>query len=122
MRRQYNHSHISTSSIDFGSESRNTVEKMIQFDDHFRSVLKLSALRPEARLLMAVLHRGPISIKDAMSDSELSYRAFYTMIDRMKSKALIEVTEDLLDRRVRRIAACQALIVAINDLASSAPI
>jgi DNA-binding MarR family transcriptional regulator len=119
MRGEYNHNHLAGSTNDVPGWPQNAVKKMIQFDDHFRATLRLSALRPDARFLMAVLMHGPISIKEAMLDSELSYRAFYTMIDRLKGQGLIEVTEDLLDRRVRRITACTALTIAIDSLVSN---
>lgn len=63
----------------------------------------MPALRPDARLLFFIMLRQSASIKEAMLDSALSYRAFYDMLDRLKRLGLIGVEVDEEDRRVRRL-------------------
>jgi hypothetical protein len=72
-------------------------------DDFFIKTFKFAVLRPDARLLLCIVVRRSVSIKEAMLDSALSYRAFYTMIDRLKEDLLINVEGDVEDGRVRRL-------------------
>ena len=80
-----------------------TASQILQIDDFFIEKLHAPALRPAARLLFYIMVKRSVSIKDAMLDSPLSYRAFYIMIDRLKDEALLDVESDDEDRRVRRL-------------------
>lgn len=80
-----------------------TATQILQIDDFFIEKLNAPALRPAARLLFYIMVKRSVSIKDAMLDSPLSYRAFYIMIDRLKDEALLDVESDDEDRRVRRL-------------------
>lgn len=80
-----------------------TASQILQIDDFFIEKLNAPALRPAARLLFYIMVKRSVSIKDAMLDSPLSYRAFYIMIDRLKDEALLDVESDDEDRRVRRL-------------------
>ena len=77
--------------------------QMIRFDDYFKSMFGLTAFRPDVRLVVYVTSRGSVSVKEAMLDSVLSYRAFYTTLDRLKGNGWIEVQGDTHDGRVRRL-------------------
>lgn len=77
--------------------------QMIRFDDYFKSIFGLTAFRPDVRLVVYVTSRGSVSVKEAMLDSVLSYRAFYTTLDRLKGNGWIEVQGDTHDGRVRRL-------------------
>jgi DNA-binding MarR family transcriptional regulator len=76
---------------------------ILTLDNFFKNKLNSPALRPAARLLLHIAVNRSVSIKQAMLDSPLSYRAFYIMIDRLKDAALLEVKSDHEDRRVRRL-------------------
>jgi DNA-binding MarR family transcriptional regulator len=80
-----------------------TATKILKIDDFFVLALRTAALRPDARLLFYIMLKRSVSIKEAMLDSSLSYRAFYTMLDRLKGEALLDVESDHEDRRVRRL-------------------
>lgn len=80
-----------------------SAKRILDVDDYFMKALRRSALRPDARLLFFVVVKKSVSIKAAMLDSSLSYRAFYTMLDRLKDHRLIGVESDNEDRRVRRL-------------------
>jgi DNA-binding MarR family transcriptional regulator len=75
--------------------------QILRIDNFFADVLHTPALRPAVRLLLRIMVKRSISIKEAMMDSPLSYRAFYIMIDRLKEAGLIDVASDDSDRRVR---------------------
>ena len=76
---------------------------LLGVDETFKARLRISALRPPARLLVFIAVHRSISIKEAMLDSTLSYRAFYVMLNNLKAKALVNVERDRNDGRVRRI-------------------
>ena len=82
----------------------------------------MAALRPDARLLMLIMLHQSVSIKQAMLDSPLSYRAFYTMLDRLKANALIAVETDHADRRVRRLVAAAQFGKIIKKLPQFDPV
>lgn len=52
---------------------------------------------------MLIGTRGPISVKEAMHDSSLSHRSFYMILDKLKDAGIVEVKNDAIDARVRRI-------------------
>ena len=76
---------------------------LLSIDDLFKRLLHLSAFRPAARLLLFIAANRSVSIKEAMLDSALSYRAFYVMLVELKSNALVSVEKDGADGRVRRL-------------------
>lgn len=78
---------------------------LIKIDDLFKARLRISALRPAARLLMFIAAHRSVTIKDAMLDSPLSYRAFYVALEALKNKSLVCVERDPDDGRVRRLVA-----------------
>lgn len=83
--------------------ARDVSEKLLRLDSKFLQWCGKSALRPEARLLMLIGTRGPISVKEAMHDSSLSHRSFYMILDKLKDAGIVEVRNDTIDARVRRI-------------------
>jgi DNA-binding MarR family transcriptional regulator len=79
------------------------IRHVVEFDNSFLASFGYRALRPASRLLLYIAVNGATSVKDAMMDSELSYRAFYIMIDKLKDQQLIRIEGDARDRRIRRI-------------------
>jgi hypothetical protein len=90
--------------------------QILTIDNFFNEKLNSPALRPAARLLLHVAVNRSVSIKQAMLDSPLSYRAFYIMIDRLKDASLLDVTSDHEDRRVRRLVLGPQFDKAIRGL------
>jgi DNA-binding MarR family transcriptional regulator len=76
---------------------------LLGVDDIFKKKLGMSALRPAARLLLFLAVRQSVTIKEAMQDSTLSYRAFYVMLDNLKEEVLVQVEKDDHDLRIRRL-------------------
>jgi hypothetical protein len=77
--------------------------QILTIDNFFNEKLHSPALRPAARLLLHIVVNRSVSIKQAMLDSPLSYRAFYIMIERLKDEVYLDVQSDSADRRVRRL-------------------
>jgi hypothetical protein len=90
--------------------------QILTIDNFFNEKLNSPALRPAARLLLHVAVNRSVSIKQAMLDSPLSYRAFYIMIDRLKDASLLDVKSDHEDRRVRRLVLGPQFDKAIRGL------
>lgn len=63
----------------------------------------LGALRLEAKLLLIINKTGSLSIKQAMSVSDLSNRGSCTLLNGLSSLRLITVIADAVDKRVRRM-------------------
>lgn len=77
--------------------------QILKVDDFFNAVIGTAALRPAARLILYIMVQQSVSIKQALHDTPLSYRAFYIMLEKLKDEAWLEVRHDDEDRRVRRL-------------------
>lgn len=77
--------------------------KALRYDEIMRARYGVSAISPASRLLLFMTSRDSVSIKEAMLEVPLSYRAFYTMLELLKAKRLISVARDNKDGRVRRL-------------------
>jgi DNA-binding MarR family transcriptional regulator len=78
----------------------------LHLDTSFQNALGFSALKPDAKVIMAIGYHGDLTIKQAMLASQMSYRGFYIMLDRLVESKLVEVCQDSKDRRVRRLRLC----------------
>lgn len=65
------------------------------------------ALTPEARIVLLLISEGPMPIKRAMLESELSYRGFYNMIDRLISRGILVREGSTADRRIQLLKIAQ---------------
>jgi hypothetical protein len=65
--------------------------------------VEMGAFRLEAKLLLLINKTGSLSIKQAMSVSDLSNRGSYTLLNGLSSLRLITVIADAVDKRVRRM-------------------
>lgn len=75
----------------------------LRYDEQMRDLFGVSAISPASRLLLFMSAHESVSIKQAMLAVPLSYRAFYSLLDVLKSKALVSVEPDANDGRVRRL-------------------
>jgi DNA-binding MarR family transcriptional regulator len=85
------------------SNAKAFADSVLLYDEQMRGLFSVPAISPASRLLLFMIAQESISIKEAMLAVPLSYRAFYTMLDTLKSKALVNVEPDAEDGRVRRL-------------------
>jgi DNA-binding MarR family transcriptional regulator len=74
-------------------------------------------LRPEAKILFTLQAKGPLSVKEIMSLSGMSYRGFYLVLDRLVGTNLVSVDADEQDRRVRRVRLTEQDTLLFSELA-----
>jgi hypothetical protein len=75
----------------------------LRYDEQMRDLFGVPAISPASRLLLFMMAHDSVSIKQAMLAVPLSYRAFYSLLDVLKYKALVSVENDANDGRVRRL-------------------
>ena len=81
-----------------------TVEKakaLLEMEQDLVRQIGVRALTPEARLVLLLMSEGPKPIKRAMIESDLSYRGFYNMIDRLISRGTLVREPSQQDRRIQ---------------------
>ncbi|MEY4671949.1 MAG: hypothetical protein RLZZ415_1828 [Pseudomonadota bacterium] len=81
-----------------------TVEKakaLLEMEQDLVRQIGARALTPEARLVLLLMSEGPMPIKRAMIESDLSYRGFYNMIDRLISRGTLVREPSQQDRRIQ---------------------
>ena len=81
-----------------------TIDKARALLDLEQDLMKqtgLRALTAEARLVLLLISEGPMPIKRAMIESDLSYRGFYNMIDRLISRGTLVRETSTQDRRIQ---------------------
>lgn len=103
----YSHELVQTGGVQ-PTTSHPTMQKSLyevglDLDTQFQNSLGFPALKPDAKVIMAIGYHGDLTIKQAMLASQMSYRGFYIMLDRLIASKLVEVSHDEKDRRVRRV-------------------
>lgn len=87
-----------------------TVEKaraLLEIEQDLVRQIGGRALTPEARLVLLLISEGPMPIKRAMIESDLSYRGFYNMIDRLISRGTLVREPSRQDRRIQLLRIAQ---------------
>lgn len=98
------------------------VDALLRIDRCFREKGGFEAIRPETRLLLILKKHGPLSVKEAMSFAQTSYRGFYAVLGRLVEADLISVITDKTDRRVRKLSFCgDALLQAAAEAVEAPP-
>lgn len=98
------------------------VDTLLRIDRCFREQGGFEAIRPETRLLLILKKHGPLSVKEAMSFAQTSYRGFYAVLTRLIEAGLITVITDDADRRVRKLCfAGDALLQAATEASEPVP-
>jgi DNA-binding MarR family transcriptional regulator len=91
-------------------EAVNSVfSEALELDKRFNEQLGITALRPEARMLITLSRMGPLSIKQAISLSGLSYRGFYLVLNKMLEQGFVRIDKDLHDGRVRKLVLVRSI-------------
>ena len=85
------------------ADANSFADAALRYDEQMRELFGVSAISPASRLLLFMTAHESVSIKQAMQAVRLSYRAFYSLLDVLKSKALVSVEPDATDGRVRRL-------------------
>lgn len=81
-----------------------TIDKaraLLDLEQDLMKTTGVRALTPEARLVLLLISEGPMPIKRAMIESDLSYRGFYNMIDRLISRGTLTRETSTQDRRIQ---------------------
>ena len=60
-------------------------------------------LTPEARVLIHLKLNGTMTVSTAMEKAGVSYRGFYTVLERLKQAGLVGQVKDKQDQRVRQL-------------------
>lgn len=76
---------------------------LLHANDALQKETGFEMLRPEAKILLTLQERGPLSVKEIMYLSGMSYRGFYLVLDRLIGTGLIHMEADMQDRRVRKV-------------------
>lgn len=82
---------------------RELIDDVLNVDLKFREEFGINFIRPEAKIMLLLKQRGPLSIKEAMSFINVSYRGFYLIINKMIEKRYVHIKQDDSDGRVKRI-------------------
>jgi len=75
----------------------------------------------EGRIILTLAERGPLSVKELMSRTDIPYRSFYILLGRLKELGLVESVRGREDRRVREISLTRAVMSRLinTDTASN---
>ena len=90
------------------------VDMLLRLDRKLREQKGFNAIRPEARLLFLLQKHGPLSVKEAMSFTQISYRGFYTVLERLVGAGLVSMVPGEQDRRVRKLVLDPEAIAALE--------
>jgi DNA-binding transcriptional ArsR family regulator len=86
--------------------------EMLEFDARIFQQKGLRLLTPEARVLFYLSGAGPVSVTEAMKVAGTSYRAFYTVLARLKDAGLVSTKKDAQDQRIRKLSVDASLSTA----------
>jgi DNA-binding MarR family transcriptional regulator len=79
------------------------IKDLLEADHAFQEKFGMNFIRPEAKIMFLLKQNGPLSIKEAMSFLDLSYRGFYILMRRMIEKGHVYIKADDSDGRVKRL-------------------
>lgn len=77
--------------------------KAFQEASDFFKRTNVEIFRPEGKLIIELVKSGPLTMKQAMSVSECSYRGFYLMVERLVAGGVVDIHHSTQDRRVKTI-------------------
>ncbi len=92
--------------------------ELLELEHELMTYTGTRVLTPEARIVLLLISNGPMPIKRAMIESDLSYRGFYNMIDRMISRGILCREGSTQDRRIQLLKIAEK--PAIQPAASAA--
>jgi hypothetical protein len=91
--------------------------ELLRIDDQCFEKFGIRLLNPRSRLIVYIALKGSVTIKDALLNSDLSYRAFYVMQNRLRDQGLIDIHSDTEDRRMKHMKLGKSISVVKTGLA-----
>lgn len=83
--------------------SENKFSDILRMDEHFSQKFGIQFLRTEAKLIFLLKEHESLSIKEAMTFLNCSYRGFYIILNKLRETGIIYISNDEGDKRVRKI-------------------
>lgn len=83
-----------------GTQSWNN---LLELDSQIFEQKGVRLLTPEARVLIHLKLNGTMTVSTAMEKAGVSYRGFYTVLERLKQAGLVGQAKDKEDQRVRQL-------------------
>lgn len=105
----FNHDHRVQSDESSGTPSADPQNlskfkvRVTYFDDLMIQAGVGPALTPLGHLVLDLLTHGPMPVRSAFQRNPLSYRSFYNMLNKLKTKGIVSIEADNNDRRIRRL-------------------
>ena len=95
-------------------KSLNTIRETADF---FKQA-NIEIFRPEGKLVIELMKSGPLTMKQAMSVSECSYRGFYLMVERLTASQVIAIEQSQQDRRVKTVEIAEPVLEQLLQIVS----
>lgn len=83
--------------------------ELLRVDERCFEMFALRLMTPSSRLIVFIASHGSISVGEGLRHTSLSYRAFYSMLKRLKDQGMIRISPDQEDRRVKRLSLTQTV-------------
>ena len=77
---------------------------LLELDARLFEQKNVRLLTPEARVLINLRLNGTMTVTEAMQMAGVSYRGFYTVLERLKQAGLVGQSKDEGDQRVRQLS------------------
>ncbi|MEZ5744259.1 MAG: MarR family winged helix-turn-helix transcriptional regulator [Sphingomonadaceae bacterium] len=78
-------------------------QNLLDLDSQVFEQKGIRLLTPEARVLIHLKLNGTMTVSTAMEKAGVSYRGFYTVLERLKQAGLVGQVKDKEDQRVRQL-------------------
>lgn len=85
-------------------EGERSWRNLLELDARLFEQKKIRLLTPEARVLINLKLNGTMTVTSAMQMAGVSYRGFYTVLERLKQAGLVGQSRDQEDQRVRQLS------------------
>lgn len=79
------------------------ISEILQMEQCFKKNFGFNLMKPEAKIILTLKQKGSLSIKEAMTFLDLSYRGFYILVRKLENSGVIYLKDDPHDKRVKRI-------------------
>ena len=89
---------------------------LFAIDSKMKELSGCGLLCQEGRIILTLAERGPLSVKELMSRTDIPYRSFYILLGRLKELGLVESMRGLEDRRVREISLTRVVMSRLMNI------